>query len=396
MPSLPRGMAYDQARSLCKRVKERVGGGKCVGKKNIASVLLSFYTSHEEEGVVAFTFAVVRMGTSPNKHALRLMRAYSQNGWRVVVLSESAREDTASLVKWGAPFDIVRQVGGRKGDALVSVGADVFYADDLQDVEDAHDGKADLAVIHYKPPSEQGISVLTFNISWESTVPAKRGFGNVGKACRSDVGTCRKNVVTVVRAADCDIVALQEVPPEMFDLLKATFSQDYEVDVLYDKEKHGVEGQVTMWKRKVGIVCKSVVHSTFERRSRPFSVLTFGSASTPDFVFVNLHAGHGYRKKRFTEALRPHVRGTSGVVLAGDFNRDMKTLELADALLTSGCAGESVRTCCSLTAKREYKYALDHVMSNFSFSEETRGLYAGFPASDHRPVVANLLLPRCA
>lgn len=323
-----------------------------------------------------------------NAHVEDMIKMYRARSCPIYILSNNTHLGVSDIRRalrhWNVTVDDV--LIGDKINALKAKNVTVFFEGSLSTVEKVHKVLPALTIVHYIRPSTTSISVFTYNVSWESTVPKQTGFGELGKACRENLMACRGNIVRVIRAADADLVALQEVPASMMKLLEDEFSDLYKIDMLNDRVKHGVEGQMTLWKKERNLHVEKVVHDTFEFRNRPFTVLTFD-----EFVFVNLHAGHNYSKKNFTRALQDHVGAKDTVILAGDFNRSMNYLRLRNVMLNNG-AMHHISTCCSIRKRPVYTKHIDHIMSNRPFSTTSQGMYAGFPASDHRPVMASVKL----
>ncbi len=203
----------------------------------------------------------------------------------------------------------------------------------------------------------------------------------------------RQNILRTIDSTDADVVALQETPANWFGELADYFdSRGYNISFLYNPDLFGIEGMTTAWKKSKLDKAPVVTHSSFEKtKGRPITVLDFG-----DMVFVNLHAGHDYRVGRFVRQLS-QWRNRSNVIIAGDFNRDLRVLRLGKGLLSVyNCSLFSLDTCCSTSVNGKHNYPYDHVFTDMTVKQPTTIVSKVFPASDHLPILASILLPPSA
>jgi hypothetical protein len=147
----------------------------------------------------------------------------------------------------------------------------------------------------------------------------------------------------------------------------------------------GKEQQLTLWKPTVGKAVK-VVKGLFER-GRPFTVIRFDTG----LAFANIHAGHNYATKPYFEKLGLNPREDDHVIIAGDFNKNVKSMKTNNIYLKCG-ATSPLKTCCSpgRKASSDLDYYADHILSTMSFHKPTRIFKHGNTVSDHLPIVATL------
>lgn len=191
----------------------------------------------------------------------------------------------------------------------------------------------------------------------------------------------RKRIITALKKSDADIIAIQEgVGATQFQ----TFASEngYRMSHL---SHLGKEQQFTLWRPSVG----NVIHISkglFER-GRPYTMIRFSS-----FVFVNIHAGHGYDTQTYFQRI-PLSPNDTHIVMAGDFNKNLKRVNIGGRTLFSG-AKTSLKTCCASgpMKKGRMKYSADHLMSNMKFSQHTRIFPHGHAASDHLPITGTVIV----
>ena len=92
-----------------------------------------------------------------------------------------------------------------------------------------------------------------------------------------------------------DITSDANIQIDIFDDININCGQKYHINIMYNHAKFGVEGQVTMWKKSIGMTASFIAHRTFEKRSRPFTVVKFDNG----LKFINIHAGHKYKSNDF-------------------------------------------------------------------------------------------------
>ncbi|MGB0424881.1 MAG: hypothetical protein ACPGED_11170, partial [Flavobacteriales bacterium] len=151
--------------------------------------------------------------------------------------------------------------------------------------------------------------------------------------------------------------------------------------------------------------------------SRPMQVIIFDGG----MIFINVHVGHYNASKAgqmitdindaFTKILNSQgiqqrvqnvkdVFSKSRLVMAGDFNYDLKTLKnpleikYQDVTRKIYYNDKDLETCCNtaylLNATRSTH--VDHVLDSFGAPTDIDTVIHVFPASDHAPVLAKLLM----
>ena len=239
------------------------------------------------------------------------------------------------------------------------------------------------------------IRVLSWNVSWESTKPCTKGFGELGEAARLDgAATVRQNILNVIDRSHADIIALQETPNEWFDELREHFKrQGYTVDFLFNPHTSGPEGMTTAWRSNLFDGRRwTVKHDTFEGSSgRPIAVIDWGF-----FIFVNLHAGHDYLVRDFTEKF-DFLKMRNSIILAGDFNRSIRQLSFGSGnTYLYNCSTTPIWTCCSrrILEKQNHAGAFDHIFTDLTVYQPTTIVERVFPTSDHLPILSVIILPQ--
>ena len=254
----------------------------------------------------------------------------------------------------------------------------------------------DLTVVHYSPKDLLSLRFMTYNVSWESTKPTTDKFGQLGYASRSDVGVTRQNIVAAILACDPDLLALQEVCPEFYEYLKGSeLWKRYWFVWLYDYNALGPEGQLTCWKKGLGLGRPQVTRSKLGQRGRPFTALNFTEL---DFIVINLHAQHDYNEQYFDNNLKhalssPHTSPHTRCVVLGDFNKDLHSFTIGGRRFNNcrRSPRSPISTCCSVEKGWDGDLAFDHVFYyGLRVSLATRKIHVQFPASDHEPVFADL------
>jgi endonuclease/exonuclease/phosphatase family metal-dependent hydrolase len=313
------------------------------------------------------------------------IRQYRRDGALVYIVSNNAKLNVEGIVTtldaWDIVVDGVEIVAESKVAALKRLRASVFYDDSRNKIDDIVGKIPSRLAVHYQPPVSDGLTILSYNVSWESMKPTKSGFGSLGKACRENVNECRTNVEKLIRVADADIVALQETPKEFLPCIKAAFDREYHIDILNDSTL-GVECQVTMHRRGLGLTVDYTQHGSFRHKTRPFTVIHFKEG----LAMVNLHAGHAHGPNEF-RVLKDFLEENEEVILAGDFNRYLAHLHIGSHQIVNG-ASRTIHTCCSTKKKQRPSHHYDHIMSTLDFLQPTRRLITAYPASDHLPVIA--------
>ena len=320
-----------------------------------------------------------------NDDVCELIRSHRAQGDFVAIVSNNTTLGVsgirALLRKWNVVVDDVRVCSGNKVPILKELGANVFYDDSANKVAEARRGMPNLRVIHYATSardSGEALRVASYNVCWEAMRPIRKGFGALGAACRRDADKCRANVFDAIRRTRADIVALQEVPSNIFNVLADEFDDDYRLDILHDRARFGPEGQVTMWRRGDDRLSDArVEHHAFER-GRPYTVVHFAGG----LHVINLHAGHDYRLKRFEKtlahALKRALSPGDSLIVAGDFNRDVHALRVRTTRVVCG-ARRPLKTCCTQSEGARYTSPCDHILSNLPFLKSTHRVRASFP-----------------
>ncbi len=197
---------------------------------------------------------------------------------------------------------------------------------------------------------------------------------------KSSIADCHI-IIDALKRSDADIIAIQEgVHAPLFNMFAS--QNGYLMSHLSNL---GKEQQFTLWRSSVGKAVQ-VSKGLFEA-GRPYTVIRF---SNPSFTFVNLHAGHGYDTASYFRRI-PLSSQDERIVMAGDFNKDLKRLRIGRSTLLCG-ATKSLNTCCAVGPHKSGRatHSADHIMSTMKFSENTHVYPHGHAASDHLPITASV------
>ena len=234
-----------------------------------------------------------------------------------------------------------------------------------------------------KPVNKQQIlKILSYNISWESTKPTNKGFGDIGDICIKDVSVCRNNIIKTIEICNADIVALQEFPKEWYYDFENYFSSKYKIHYIYDRVKYGNEGQLTMW--NPNLVPINIYNDIFER-GRPFTVIDFNK-----FTFINLHSGHNYKLHKYSDSLNKYIKNKQNVIICGDFNRHIESINFG--LLKVINSNTKLNTFIGTNINKNGYNTIDHILTDLPFVNKTQICYNNWPASDHLPITTEIKL----
>lgn len=281
--------------------------------------------------------------------------------------------------------------------------------------------------------------MLTYNVYWRSVAGASaEPEAPLNAACRNDVRACRRNIAAVVRSEPYDFVALQEAPVAMRTVDWGALLGVRDAGRNYAMFAHNShkDGMITLVDA-AKYDCVGRYGGEFEP-GRPFLAVHARCRRTGErVVFVNVHLGHDQRdayvrrvEAAIDAAVSALVRDDEGVdddegagddegadgrgrpparlIVAGDFNRDLDSLELRGRRLHNASpASAREPTCCNTQAvpagrrrraERRMPYQSDHVFDTALVARRSRSrsrprsrrLRVAYPASDHDPVCAEL------
>jgi len=119
------------------------------------------------------------------------------------------------------------------------------------------------------------VSLLTYNVSWESMTANKLGHSR--KCQQADKNVCAENIKGIITNCKCDFILIQEASGFIGFTLP-------EMNEIRHKSKN--ETQITFYNNKYTLV-ESVLGEFKE--GRPYIIAHFKAPDATDMVVVNLH-----------------------------------------------------------------------------------------------------------
>ena len=278
------------------------------------------------------------------------------------------------------------------------------------------------AIANPNKNKSNNIKVLTYNISWETTKPHRKGDdyspmkdSDIVAKCRLDVNTCRKNIAGVIRSKQpLDFIALQEVPfkvppsdANVFDSSKLIDITDQWDEILgiSPKAYHIFNHTESVASMKVYVSTKYKVFHTcggaLPGTGRPFLAIFVQSNITKEKIaFINIHAGHGGKNDSskisgsIENGCGNWLRQTDRYIMASDFNRDVTNSNNKSIILNNKRLYNKLHprphTCCSNDASRRYRRPSDHILDSKGLFKNYTSGEGVYPSSDHAWVYAEL------
>jgi len=177
---------------------------------------------------------------------------------------------------------------------------------------------------------KNGITILTYNISWESMTGSKPDWvlcsNNVDTKHPKHKNVCVNNISNVINENPTDFICLQEAAN--YNLLISQIPHMQKMK--YKEHKSGLENMVTFWDPKKFTFSK-VVCGEFET-GRPYMAIY---SNAHKLCVVNVHFGH-YNDEGELEKMQNmsthlkldyyHIKKGYRIIIAGDFNNNIKKL----------------------------------------------------------------------
>ena len=266
------------------------------------------------------------------------------------------------------------------------------------------------------------IKVLTYNISWETTKPHRKGdFDSFMKntdivaKCRIDVNRCRNNIAGVIRSKQpLDFIALQEVPFKVPPPGAKVFDSSKLIDITNQWDRilrisrndyHIFNHTESVASMKVYVSKKYNVLTTcggaLPGTGRPFLAIFVQCGITNEKIaFINIHAGHN--KDNDSLNISGPIEKSCGnlltkmdrYIMAGDFNRDVTNSNDKSIILNNRRLYNKrfprPYTCCSNDASRRYRRPSDHILDSKGLFKTYTSGEGVYPSSDHAWVYAEL------
>ena len=247
------------------------------------------------------------------------------------------------------------------------------------------------------------ISVLSYNISWESMSGAKKDWAlcsnNTNPKNPNHVSVCVSNIGKVINENPTDFITLQEATEYKKLLLECPRLHKMQ----YKVHKSGLDVIVTFWDNKYKII--NSIEGEFEK-GRPWMATIF----TNGICLINVHFGHYNSKEEYSkmenmmEIIKSRIKESkknktgeniikcNRYIIAGDFNYDIKDLAGGKGIITLDNIKfyhhhKHILTCC-ISRRRHY----DHVIDSYKTPKDIIIPDVEYMASDHKPIIGKLLI----
>lgn len=248
------------------------------------------------------------------------------------------------------------------------------------------------------------LRIFTYNVMWEAMTPKAGKGGKLGKICYTQVGKCRRNVLNAIQNSKADLIALQETPLEISDIIQTQFLSQY----YCEWHQSGKEGQMTLLKK--GTFNEGYSKSTFSirksdnnRKGRPGTAIEFPSG----LVFINIHAPRWSKspeiwERRISEAVEKtwigsRLNKSKHIIIAGDFNAYASNIRIKNVPLHNASGKSAKISTYRGSNKRRLvsNASFDQIFTNLPIARKSVALTeTPFPSSDHVPVICSLKVPR--
>jgi hypothetical protein len=250
-----------------------------------------------------------------------------------------------------------------------------------------HDSKND--------SKNDNISILSYNISWESMSGAKKDWilcsnkTNVNNSKHFSV--CVSNIGMVINQNKTDFITLQEAT----DYEKLLQECPRLKNMQYKVHNSDVDVIVTFWDKKYKIF--STITGEFEK-NRPWMATIF----TNGICLINVHFGHynsneEYKKmNNMIKTINSKIQDNyiKRYIISGDFNYDIKKLGYAKGIINGIINLDGIKfyhhhkhmlTCCISRLQHN-----DHIIDSYKQPIKLFIPKVEFMASDHKPIIGFL------
>ena len=264
--------------------------------------------------------------------------------------------------------------------------------------------------------NHNSISVLSYNISWESMSGAKKDWAlcsnNTNPKNPMHVSVCVSNIGKVINENPTDFITLQEAT-EYKKLLRECPRLH---KMQYNVHTSGLDVVVTFWDNKYKII--DSVEGEFEK-GRPWMATIF----TNGICLINVHFGHydsqeeyskmvnmiktinarikiinariktiNARIKKTNKENKENIIQCNRYIISGDFNYDIKDLAGGKGIIILDDIKfyhhhKHMLTCC-ISRRRHY----DHVIDSYKTPKDIIIPDVEYMASDHKPIIGKLLI----
>jgi endonuclease/exonuclease/phosphatase family metal-dependent hydrolase len=244
------------------------------------------------------------------------------------------------------------------------------------------------------------ISILSYNISWESMQGSVRNWSlcnnNTDKTNPKHFSVCVNNVSSVFDSIhNVDFVTLQEAT----DYEKLINQSSRLKNMNYEKYTSGLDMVVTFWDKKYKL--QDTISGEFEE-GRPWLASIF----TNGICLINVHMGHYSKEKEFKKMetmmleINNYINNINKnqkyklqkfrYIISGDFNYDIKqfgndrhyfTLDNTTFYYNK----KHILTCCINRSQHN-----DHIIDSLAIPLDIKIPKVNYMASDHKPILVEL------
>jgi endonuclease/exonuclease/phosphatase family metal-dependent hydrolase len=246
---------------------------------------------------------------------------------------------------------------------------------------------------------QNGINILSYNISWESMSGAVKNWSlcnnNTNKTNTKHFSVCVNNISNVFDSSDTlDFITLQEAT----DYKKLIKESSRLKTMKYEIHKSGLDTIITFWENKYKLQDKIV--GEFEN-GRPWMATIFNGG----ICLINVHMGHYYRKEEFEmmdnmfldikdklkNKLKENNKEKLRYIISGDFNYDIKDFGGSRNYFKLDNTNfyfnrKHILTCCINRKKHN-----DHVIDSLESPIDIIIPKVKYMASDHKPILVKLI-----
>ena len=239
----------------------------------------------------------------------------------------------------------------------------------------------------------RNISVLSYNISWESMSGAKKDWAlcsnNTNPKNPRHVSVCVSNIGKVINENPTDFITLQEATEYKKLLLECPRLKKMQ----YKVHNSDLDVIVTFWDNKYKMI--DSVEGEFEK-NRPWMAILFSNG----ICLVNVHFGHydsneEYNKmenmiKKINAKIKENIIKCNRYIISGDFNYDIKDLAGGNGIINLDGVKfynhpKHMLTCC-VSRRRHY----DHIIDSYKPPKDIFIPNVEYMASDHKPIIGLL------
>jgi endonuclease/exonuclease/phosphatase family metal-dependent hydrolase len=253
-----------------------------------------------------------------------------------------------------------------------------------------------------KSENKNGISILSYNVSWESMTGKKKNWSlcsvQDNKTHPKHFSVCVGNISQVIEENNSDFVCLQEAA----DYEKLIKESPRLAKMKYEYHKSGLDDMITFWKPKYGLLYS--IKGQFEE-GRPWLATIFDNG----LCLINVHFGHyndsgefemmelmfrtvqkGIKIEEKKKGKKNNKQNVNRYIISGDFNNDIKKFGDKDFKFILNKTHFHYHPKYLLTCRIGRRCHYDHVIDSKSMPIDIIIPNVHHMASDHKPILAKL------